>query len=186
MSACCFLRFVLLKLLESCNLMNGNVSFLSPDGADMGFKELIKTSSLLTSLGIFLIIIGAGQSSWCQDNETFGTRIIGKWQSDKDKTLEWASERLGSEWYEALKKIPYGNLILQFTEKTITSSWAGTEGSHETPYQTVYVDSPIAIITVPHPYENRNEVRIIRFEENDCISIYSVRSESKEYFRRIK
>ena len=145
----------------------------------------MKRCPLLVAVTIVLIIVGIHQSH-SQENNIFDARILGKWQSDKERTLAWIKDYRSSE-YEVFKKVEYGKLILEFTKEEIVSSWAGTdELARHFPYRIVYMEGSIAILISPHPFEDRNEIRIIKFEGKDSISIYSARYESKEYFRRIE
>jgi hypothetical protein len=133
-----------------------------------------------------ILLISAGSYPLgCQENKMFDTRIVGKWQSDKDKTLAWIKD-----WrecgYEMHKKVDYGKLILQFTKDEIISSWADADVQpYHKSYKIVAIEGSIIVLSWPHPFEDTNEIGIIKFEGKDTISIYSARYESMEYFKRI-
>jgi hypothetical protein len=134
-----------------------------------------------------LWLVSAADSLYCQENK-FDDRLLGKWQSDKERNMAWVRENrcCGSERCEKFMEDIYGKLILEFTRKEVVASWQGLQGEHHGPlWKIVYVGEDFDVILSKDPITNKDRASLIIFEGKNEMSTNDVHRMSKEYWKKI-
>lgn len=111
-------------------------------------------------------------------------RLIGRWRSDRGKTLRWIKDHRSVK-PEYLKKMArqFGKLTLEFSENKVTM-WYENE-KNEFDLVVLGRDHDSAAILSRDPETDQEEILLIRFEEKDVYSVYVEPLEIREFFIRI-
>ena len=119
--------------------------------------------------------------------QNFDSRLLGKWQSDREKTLEWLKEnmKLTQEKIDKLDAaIKFGTLVVEYTEDSASFTYDGETSVEEHKILGTTCNS-VAFVT-ENPLSGEEQISIIRFENSESYSIYIDWADIREYFKKIK
>ena len=138
----------------------------------------------IISLIAIIIFIGCTQSSENQDHNMLDDRLLGKWQSDTEKTFKWLREARNYD-ETRLKKLEkiYGKLVLEITTDEIVAKY--DDNTDVSPLEIIGIESDTIAIVSKDPLTNEREIRLILIEDDYTFSIYQDDFDIREYFRKI-
>ncbi len=147
---------------------------------------VIKNNAL--ALSVFTLFISSCITTALEvkDNFEFDKRLLGKWQSDRIKTLQWINKnrKLTQKQINKLDNtIKFGTLTLEISERKTRITYDGQTCEEKNKIIGTVSDS-IAVV-VNNPITNQDEIRIIRIENEDTYSIYTDCIDIREYFKKI-
>ena len=138
---------------------------------------------------IAILLIGCSQSTVNQQNdkdESFivHNKLIGRWISDKEKTMEWIdrNRKLPEKVYNLLDNI-LGKLIVEIQKDKIITNYEGTTDEDE-----VFIideDHNSLAVWYYDSITDEYEIQLIRYENENLYSVYVEKLEIREYFKRI-
>jgi hypothetical protein len=132
--------------------------------------------NLFTQLIVLILITGC---STMHDD-----RLIGTWQSDKDRTLcemEKRQELSGKrrDWFE--KNL--GKLKIKYTKYTVTFWYNGKASTEK--LKVAAKDSDSVVILGTDVFGEKDKISLVTFEDENTYWIYSKMADYVEYFKRI-
>ncbi len=117
----------------------------------------------------------------------FNKILLGKWQSDRGKTIEWLKKHrnFSKEKIEKLDRaVKFGTMIVEIREDSTTYTYDG-ETTVE-PNRVIGSTSNTVAVIVRNPLTNEDEIRLITIEDKNTCSIYVDWVDIKEFFKKIK
>jgi hypothetical protein len=114
-------------------------------------------------------------------------RLLGTWQSDKDKTVQWlkkhrkfSEERLN----EIVEKLRLGEMVIKITEDTWEITYNGK--TNVTGSNIIGVASNTIAVMQLNAVTKEPSINVITLEDENTYSVYSYNFDFKEYFKKIK
>jgi hypothetical protein len=124
----------------------------------------------------------AGCSS--PDAETIDSRLIGKWTSDRGKTLRWIKDHRTIR-PDILRKMAgrFGRMSIEYTDKKVIA----THDNRRSEFEIVILgrDHDSVAVMSQDPITQKKEILLLRFENDDTYSVYISPLEIREFFVRI-
>ena len=153
-----------------------------------------KTTMKITQFVVLLLIsLGVSVGGYAEDttnskfDQKFDRRLLGKWQSDREKTLEWIREnrKFTKERIEKLDKaVKFGTMVVEIKENSTSYTYNG-ETSVEPSEVLGFACNTVAVVT-KNPFNGEDEIRLITIESDDLYSVYTDWVDIREYFKKIK
>ncbi len=129
-----------------------------------------------------MIAVIVGCSS--PDMETIDNRLIGKWTSDRGKTLRWIKDHRTIR-PEILRKMAgrFGKMSIEYTEKKVIATY----GNRQSEFEIVVLgrDQDSVAVMSQDPITHKKEILLLQFENDDTYSVYISPLEIREFFVRI-
>jgi hypothetical protein len=138
---------------------------------------------------IAILLIGCAQLTVNEQNDEnensiVHSKLIGKWISDKEKTMEWIdrNRKLPEKVYNLLYNI-LGKLIVEIQKDKVITYYEGTTDEDEV----FIIDEDHNSLAVWYfdSITDEYEIQLMRFENDNLYSVYVEKLEIREYFKRI-
>ena len=113
--------------------------------------------------------------------------LIGKWQSDRERTINWLYEnrKFTKERIEKLDSvIKFGTMIVEIDEFSTKCTYAGE--TTEEPNKIIGCTCNTIASIEKNPLSNQDEIRIIKIESAESYSVYNDWADIREYFKKIE
>jgi len=145
---------------------------------------------IYTFLALFLFSFcscSLKNSSDCYPRETLDKRLLGKWQSDRERTLEWISNnrKFTQEKIDRLDSaVKFGTMVVEITDEDTTYTYSGESTTEKNRVLGQYWNG-IAFV-IKNSFSNSDEISIITIEDNNSYSVYTGWADIREYFKKIE
>lgn len=144
--------------------------------------------TVLVTLACLLIACGKRGTTTAGSNKLTDERLLGTWQSDKERTVEelQRTRRLDEKQLAALSGM-FGKLKITYTEATYTTKLDGVTESM--PYEVVGRDRHSVVVRDlerREPDLGLTEFSVIHFDRPDSYWVFTEIGGFREFFRRVR
>lgn len=133
----------------------------------------------------FVLFLGLIMLTGCLQSggDPVEDRLAGKWRSDKGKTLRWIKDHR-SVRPETLKKLAahFGKMTMEISGGKVVSLYENQKSEFDLTILGKDHDS-VAVMSL-NPQTKKQEILLIRFEDENTYSVYVEPLEIREFFVR--